>query len=144
MEQLLNTGRGPQTFRKSNQSPWNEVGQKIKTTGRQRSAGGDLCPREGVLKMEKFPHTRKPRSGGGRGSFGTSEGIAARQVLRRKMANIHHSDHAKGTSQPRRGSHTHVHPQLMGAGSGRCTAQGSIVMERTRVCCREDTLRWLI
>ena len=66
IEQLLNTGRGPQTFRKSNQSPWNEVGQKIKTTGRQR---WDLCPREGVLKVEKLPHTRKPAHRRGQGEL---------------------------------------------------------------------------
>ena len=37
-------------------------------------------PREGFLKEEKFPNTRKPSQGGSVGSFGISEG----QITRRK------------------------------------------------------------
>ena len=88
IEQLLNTGRGPQTFRKSNQSPWNEVGQKIKTTGRQR---WDLCPREGVLKVEKFPHTRKPAHRRGQGELRNLRGGCSRSS-EDKRERIQHRD----------------------------------------------------
>ena len=34
----------------------------------------ETCPGEGVVKEEKFPHSRKPLTGGSVGSFGISEG----------------------------------------------------------------------
>ena len=34
----------------------------------------ETCPGDGVMKEEKFPHSRKPLTGGSVGSFGISEG----------------------------------------------------------------------
>ena len=34
----------------------------------------ETCPGDGVVKEEKFPHSRKPLTGGSVGSFGISEG----------------------------------------------------------------------
>lgn len=42
-EHLLNIDRGPQTFRKANQSPWNEVEQKIKTKWETKEFGMGTC-----------------------------------------------------------------------------------------------------
>ena len=120
-------------------------GAKDKDNRETKDCGAGTCaPGRESWRWKSSPTLGNQLTGRVRGSFRTTEGSAARQVLWRKMANIYHSDRAKGTSQPRRGSHTHVHPQRMGAGSGKHRPQGSIFRERTRVCCREDTLRWLI
>ena len=39
-----------------------------------KELGMETCPGEGVVKEEKFPHSRKPLTGGSVGSFGISEG----------------------------------------------------------------------
>ena len=41
----------------------------------------ETCPGDGVMKEEKFPHSRKPLTGGSVGSFGISEGnITSRET----------------------------------------------------------------
>ena len=53
-EQLLNSGRG---------SPFSLKGGRIKykrQRERQKEFGMETCPRKGVVKEEKFPHSRKP------------------------------------------------------------------------------------
>ena len=44
-------------------------------------------PGEGILKEEKFPHSRKPLTGRSVGSFGISEG----NITRRKKQNKTHN-----------------------------------------------------
>lgn len=56
-EQILNAGGGPQMSRKANQSPRNEIGQRIKTKRETQDLGMGTCPVKGVVK-EKFPHNR--------------------------------------------------------------------------------------
>ena len=51
MEHLLNTGRRPQTFKRARKSPCNWVGQKEK---RERNRDGNLTPRKGAVKEERF------------------------------------------------------------------------------------------
>ena len=63
-EYLLNIGRRPQTSKKASQSTQNEVGQKIKIKKNYRFQDGDLHPRKGVMKEEKFPHTHAQGQGG--------------------------------------------------------------------------------
>ena len=59
-KQLLNTGGGHQAPRKAAHSLQNEVGQNVKDTERDKRVRTETCPKEGVMKEEKFPHTRKP------------------------------------------------------------------------------------
>ena len=57
-EQILNAGGGPQMSRKANQSPRNEIGQRINTKWETKDFGMGTCPVKGVVKEEKFPHNR--------------------------------------------------------------------------------------
>ena len=45
--------------RKANQSPQNEVGQRMKTERETKDFRTEVHPGEGVMK-EKFPNNRKP------------------------------------------------------------------------------------
>ena len=46
----------------------------------------ETCPGDGVMKEEKFPHSRKPLTGGSVGSFGISEGnIAERKTKNHRI-----------------------------------------------------------
>ena len=60
MKQLLNAGRGHQTPRKETHCLWKEVGKNIKDKKRDKRGRDGAPSREGVLKREKFPNTRKP------------------------------------------------------------------------------------
>lgn len=94
-EHLLNADRGPQTFRKANQSPQNKAGQKIKTKMETKEfwAGGDLSPRKGVMKEEKFLHTRKPPHRRGQGEASEPQrGTQQAKCSEGKLEKIHHRD----------------------------------------------------
>ena len=55
---MSSASRGTPTSRKANHSPWNEVGQKIKTKRETKDYRTGTCHREWVLK-ENFPRNRK-------------------------------------------------------------------------------------
>ena len=57
---LLNAGGGHQAPRKAAHCLRKEVGQNIKDKKRDKRVGMETHPREGVVKEEKFPNTRKP------------------------------------------------------------------------------------
>ena len=60
-KQLLNAGRGHQAPRNAAHSLRKEVGQNIKDKKREKKKlGMETRLREGVVKEEKFPNSRKP------------------------------------------------------------------------------------
>ena len=77
-KQLLNTGRGHQDPRKAAHSLQKEVGQNIEDK-KTKELGTETHPREGVVKEEWFPSTRKPSHQWSVGSFGISEGNITRR-----------------------------------------------------------------
>ena len=56
----MNTGGGHQEPRKDAHCLQKEVEQKIKDKKRDKRVKNETRPREGVVKEEKFPNTRKP------------------------------------------------------------------------------------
>ena len=56
---------------------------------RTKDLGMETCPGEGVMKKEKFPHSRKPLTGVFVGSFGITEGnIIVREKHKNKPQNM--------------------------------------------------------
>ena len=77
--------------------------------------------REGTVKEEKFPHTRKPLhlqtgGGGGRGSFRATEESAATGVQRAKQRDSHTEDGCQPALTSLTGLSAHP-PGWVGAGS---------------------------
>ena len=68
----MHSGTVPQTSKKANQSPWNGVGGKINAKRETKEFRIGTC--KGVMKEEKFPHTKVSQARSGKGIFGTSEG----------------------------------------------------------------------
>ena len=59
-KQLLSAGGGHQAPRRAAQCLWKEVGESIKDKGKDKRAGMETRPGEGVVKEERLPSTRKP------------------------------------------------------------------------------------
>ena len=87
----LNAGRGQQAPRKAAHCLGKEVGQNIKDMKRQtKELGTETHPREGLVKEEKFPNTRKPSHGRVCGEFWNLRGQHNQEE---KKKNTHHRLH---------------------------------------------------
>ena len=96
----------------------------------------ETCPREGVVKEEKFPHTRKPSHRRLCGEFWNLRGQHNREG--KKTPTDYVPNH---NSQQRSSPDTHVHHQQAGAEQG---VMGCMLRVRTGPECPEDNLRKLM
>ena len=108
---------------------------------------GDLLPRKGVLKEEKFPHTQKPSHKGesweGSRTSESSKTVCAQKAKQRKFTT---EIMLKGTIQliQQRSAHTLIVALESGEWVQRLGFQGSDLRKRTGVDCHEDTVRGLV
>ena len=56
----MNAAEGHQALRKAAQSLQKDVGENLKEENRDKNLGTEIHLREGVVKEEKFPYSRKP------------------------------------------------------------------------------------
>ena len=128
-EQLLNTVRGPQTYRKANQSPRNEVGHKktrreTKDFGTRREEDQRFWYRGPILRRESWRriyfHTiGNPLTGGVRDEFRNVRGKHNEAKWRKFTTKTA----PKCNFQQSSSSHTCVQQQWMGAG---CRSAGRV------------------
>lgn len=98
--------RTPEVQKRANQSPLNEVGQKIKTRGDKGFQNGDPCPSEGSHKVGEFLNNKKPPH-----RWDQQGTLDPQRKARGKAEKMHYRNCAKQQFQLRNGSHICIHLQ---------------------------------
>ena len=114
-KQLLNAGGGHQALRKAAQSLQKDVGENLKEENRDKNLGTETHLREGVVKEEKFPYSRKPSHRCVCQKFGTSKGTITKRKEKKKKPTEYVPNHNYKWRQ-KSGTDAHIHQQRVGAG----------------------------